>query len=95
MNLTLEQLAARLEACEADLEAHRGYLKAMEYGIRTLIATHPNAKALSLSWEHTLVAAADSHFGRGGCVFTAGIQQAMRTLTGQVEALAGGAGNTH
>ncbi len=50
MELSLEQLAARLEACEADLEAHRGYIKALEYGLRAVIASHPNPQVLSLAW---------------------------------------------
>lgn len=87
MNLSLEQLAARLEACEVDLEAHRGYIKGIEYGLRILVATHPDPAKLHLSWEHALVGAAQAHLGRDGQMFTAGIQQALRTLTGQIQAL--------
>lgn len=32
MELSLELLAARHEACDVDLEAHRGNIKALEYG---------------------------------------------------------------
>ncbi|MRI44829.1 hypothetical protein D5301_21750 [Stenotrophomonas sp. MH181796] len=85
---TLEELAARLEACQTDLEAHRGYIKGLEYGIRALIAAHPEPKTFGLTWELALVAAAETHLGNDGPVFTAAIQQALRTLTCQTSALA-------
>lgn len=44
MELSLELLAARLEACDVDLEAHRGNIKALEYGLRAVIASHPKGR---------------------------------------------------
>ncbi|TFZ44644.1 hypothetical protein E5C33_13430 [Stenotrophomonas maltophilia] len=84
MNPSLEQLAARLEACEVDLEGHRGYIKALEYGLRTIIASHPNPQVLSLAWGMTLAGASDAHAGEDGFVFTKALQQAMRDLTSEV-----------
>ncbi|MBM9913883.1 MULTISPECIES: hypothetical protein [Stenotrophomonas] len=84
MELSLEQLAARLEACEADLEAHRGYIKALEYGLRAVIASHPNPQVLSLAWGMTLAGAADAHAGEEGFAFNGAMQQAMRNLTREV-----------
>jgi hypothetical protein len=84
MELSLEQLAARLEACEVDLEAHRGYIKALEYGLRTVIASHPNPQVFSLAWEMALAGASDAHAGEDGYVFTNAMQQALCALTAEV-----------
>lgn len=61
MTYTLEQLAERLHACEVDLEAHRGYLKAMEYALGATIATHSDPPSLRRIWDLMLVEAADTH----------------------------------
>jgi len=90
MHLSLEQLAARLETCQADLEAHRGYIKAFEYRLRAVIASHPNPQVLSLAWGMTLAGAADVHAGEDGFTFTGAMQQAMRDLTREV--VVGGVG---
>ncbi|MBK0024660.1 hypothetical protein IAE57_00650 [Stenotrophomonas sp. S48] len=87
MELSLEQLAARLEACEVDLEAHRGYIKALEYGMRAVIASHPNPQVFSLAWGMALAGASDAHAGEEGFPFTGAIQQAMRDLTSELGAL--------
>ncbi|KRG47054.1 hypothetical protein [Stenotrophomonas geniculata] len=86
MELSLEQLAARLEACEVDLEAHRGYIKALEYGLRAVIASHPNPQVFSQAWGMTLAGASDAHAGRDGYVFTSAIQQALCALTAEARA---------
>lgn len=86
MELSLEQLAARLEACEVDLEAHRGYIKALEYGLRAVIASHPNPQILSPVWGMTLAGASDVHAGKEGYVFTSAIQQALSALTTELRA---------
>ncbi|OWQ74528.1 hypothetical protein CEE63_10270 [Stenotrophomonas maltophilia] len=87
MNLTLEQLAARLEACELDLEAHRGYIKALEYGLRAVMASHPNPQVLSLAWAMALAGAADAHAGEEGFSFNGAMQRAMRDLTSELGSL--------
>jgi hypothetical protein len=66
MNLTLEQLAARLEACELDLEAHRGYIITLEYGLRTVMASHPNPNEASVMGTDALIAAAKTRL-RDAC----------------------------
>lgn len=87
MELSLEQLAARLEACEVDLEVHRGYIKALEYGLRAVIASHPTPQLLSLAWGMTLAGAADAHAGEEGFAFNGAMQQAMRDLTSDLGSL--------
>lgn len=84
MKYTLEQLAERLHACEVDLEAHRGYLKAMEYALGATIATHNDSRSLSRIWDLILVEAADAHAGLNGPIFTAAFQQSLRMLTEQI-----------
>lgn len=87
MNISLDQLQARLEACEVDLEAHRGYIKGMEYAVRTLIAGHPQPRALSSSWGMTVAAASDAHAGDGTLPFNRGLQRALSMLSDEVWAL--------
>lgn len=84
MTFTLEQLAERLHACEVDLEAHRGYLKAMEYALGATIATHNDPPLLRRIWDLMLVEAADAHAGLEGPIFTAAFQQSLRMLTEQI-----------
>ncbi len=59
MTLTLEQIAERLRSCEVDLEAHRAYLKAMEYALGAAIATHNDRRSLARVWNLMLVEAAE------------------------------------
>ncbi|HDS1038171.1 TPA: hypothetical protein QDZ42_001368 [Stenotrophomonas maltophilia] len=87
MTPTLEQLAERLHACEIDLEAHRAYLKAMEYGLGAAIATHGDPRALARVWDLMLVEAADAHAGLDGAIFTAAFQQALRMITERISLL--------
>lgn len=87
MTLTLEQLAERLHACEVDLEAHRAYLKAMEYALGAAIATHNDPRSLARVWDLMLVEAADAHAGSDGPVFTAALQQSLRMLTEQISSI--------
>lgn len=84
MTYTLEQLAERLHACEVDLEAHRGYLKAMEYALGATIATHSDPPSLRRIWDLMLVEAADTHAGLDSPIFTAAFQQSLRMLTAQI-----------
>ena len=44
----LGELLARLERCEMEAEAARGYIKPMEYGLHTLIATSPTPTNIQL-----------------------------------------------
>lgn len=87
MTLTLEQIAERLRACEVDLEAHRAYLKAMEYALGATIATHNDPPSLARMWDLMLVEAADVHAGSNGPVFTAALQQSLRMLTDQISSI--------
>ncbi|MFC9384630.1 hypothetical protein ACFT0G_40530, partial [Streptomyces sp. NPDC057020] len=87
MTPTLEQIAERLRACEVDLEAHRAYLKAMEYALGASIATHNDPRSLARVWNLMLVEAADVHAGSDGPVFTAALQQSLRMLTDQISSI--------
>lgn len=95
MTLTLDQLAERLHACEVDLEAHRAYLKALEYALGTLIATHHDPRQLLRGWNVVLADAVDAHAGVDGAVFTAAFQQALRTLNDEVDCTALAATSAH
>ncbi|AWH36671.1 hypothetical protein C1929_07845 [Stenotrophomonas sp. ZAC14D1_NAIMI4_6] len=84
MTPALNQLADRLQACEAELEAQRAYLKALEYGLRFSLATHPARAQLSDAWKHLLPSIAAKHRQDGGELFAAAFQQALTVLTEQI-----------
>lgn len=86
MAQTLEQLAARLDACEVDLEAH-GYIKALEYGLLTIIASHPSPQLLPVAWSMALAGVADAHAGHQTLTYNAALQQGLQALTQQFNAL--------
>lgn len=65
-----------------------GMVKALEYGIRMLIETHPDRERLSLAWQAVLPVIADAH--TSGEVsepeaFQQGLQSVLGRLTQQVE----------
>ncbi|MGB5787560.1 MAG: hypothetical protein WBH11_19495 [Stenotrophomonas geniculata] len=75
----------RLHACEAGLEVHRGYLKAMEYALRVTFITHQDPDALLSTWTKLLPAIARSHERDGGALFAAAFQQSLTVLTEQMD----------
>lgn len=50
MSAEITEILDRLHACEAGLEVHRGYLKAMEYALRALVLTHQDPDSLLDTW---------------------------------------------
>ena len=84
MKPTVEQLSERLDACEIELEAHRAYIKAMEYALRVLVFAHPASERLSETWLRVLPSIAVKHRDSGGDVFAAAFQQALIVLTEQI-----------
>lgn len=84
MTPTVEQLSERLVACEIELEAHRAYIKAMEYALRTLVLAHPTSERLSETWLRLLPSIAAKHRGSDGDLFAAAFQQALSVLTEQI-----------
>lgn len=71
------------DACETAQEAHRGYLKAMEYALRVALLTHPDPKQLSDVWTSLLPSIARTHQNEGG-MFSAAFQQSLVLLTEQI-----------
>lgn len=89
MRATDAEILQRLETCEADLEAHRGYLKAFEYGLRATVIAHPEPGALSNIWTQLLPGIEEKHATEGGALYKAALQQALAVLTDQIEASCG------
>lgn len=85
MTHTTIEILDRLQACEMDLEAHRGYLKAFEYGLRALIISHPSPPQLLGLWNVLLPSITETHLGTQGVSFTLAFQQALSLLTKQIE----------
>ncbi|OBU64398.1 hypothetical protein A9K58_17570 [Stenotrophomonas maltophilia] len=86
MNDGISDLLDRLHSCEVAIEVHRGYLKAMEYGLRMAVATHPAREQLSDAWLQLLPNIAAKHRDDGGELFAAAFEQALTVLTEQIGA---------
>jgi len=76
---------------EAELAAHLGYIKALEYGLRAAIAAHPAAETMSLLWAQMLPEISDHHVSTGHAYFNAALQQGLSTIGTQINEAAGGA----
>lgn len=84
MITTMEDMLQRLSACECTLEAHRGYLKAFEYGLRIMIITHPHPDQLARAWEKLLPSILETHADGTKPMFMEGFTQAIALLTEQI-----------
>ncbi|MNM85821.1 hypothetical protein D3C81_979570 [compost metagenome] len=86
MTQTHSDLLQRMAACESELQVHRGYLKALEYGLRAAIISHPKPEVLAHVWSAMLPGMAEAHRGHDGEVYAAALEQALTLLTEQIEA---------
>ncbi|XNX73582.1 hypothetical protein ACL5HQ_11310 [Stenotrophomonas maltophilia] len=86
MTSEITEILDRLNSCEAALEMHRGYLKAMEYALRVSFLTHQDPAALLDKWTRLLPSIAQSHEKDGGQQFAAAFQQSLTVLTEQIGA---------
>lgn len=87
MSLTPDHLVNRLTSLEMQLHAMRGYVKALEYGLHSVIASHPAPVALSELWVHVLPELADMHGGEEEAppLFNAAFQQALAALSEHID----------
>jgi len=85
-----DQILSRLENCELELQASRGYIKALEYGLHAVIASHPSPAALAELWSHVLPEVADTHGGAANRppLFDATFQQALSGLSEHIQGAA-------
>lgn len=74
---------------EAELAAHLGYIKALEYGLRAAIAAHPAAEAMSLLWAQMLPEISDRHASTGHANFNIALQSGLRAVGAQINQAAG------
>ncbi|WP_401738328.1 hypothetical protein [Stenotrophomonas pavanii] len=84
MTTEITEILDRLHSCEAAIEVHRGYLKAMEYALRVSVLTHPAPEQLNETWMQLLPGIAAKHRGDGGELFAAAFEQSLRLLTEQI-----------
>lgn len=84
MSTEITEILDRLHACEAGLEVHRGYLKAMEYALCISFLTHQDPDALLDTWTRLLPSIARTHADDGGPLFVAAFQQSLTVLTEQI-----------
>lgn len=91
MNQPIEQILERLATCELQLQASRGYIKALECGLHAVIASHPAPTVLAELWSHVLPEVADMHGGDGSSspLFDAAFQQALAGLADHIQGAAG------
>lgn len=90
MTQPTDQILERLATCEFELQAARGYIKALEYGLHAVIASHPAPAALTELWSHLLPEVADAHAGGAtpSPLFDAAFKQALAGLTEHIEGAA-------
>jgi hypothetical protein len=65
-----------------------GAMKALEYGVRTLIAVHPDPQLLNHTWHDILSEIPDSHLDTSAPnpkMFQASMSAVLATLTLQIE----------
>lgn len=81
------EILHRLETCELELQAARGYIKALECGLHTVIAAHPAPEAVAELWSHVLPEVADIHGAgaTGAPLFDAALQQALSRLSDHIQ----------
>lgn len=82
---TTSQLTQQIHDCEIELQAHRGYLKALEYGLRAMIISHPDPAKLVQTWQQLLPGIADTHSGGDTPLFLASLRQGLSMLTEQID----------
>lgn len=86
MTSEITEILDRLNACEAALEMHRGYLKAMEYALRVSFLTHQDPRILLDTWIRLLPSMTHSHERDSSKQFAAAFQQSLTVLTEQIGA---------
>lgn len=85
-----EDLLARLDRAEAIACIAAGRTKALEYGLRFFIATHPFPEEAARSWQQALALISEEH-SEGPEelpnveMYQAGIQQVLSALTRQFD----------
>ncbi|MCU0996888.1 hypothetical protein [Stenotrophomonas maltophilia] len=84
MTTEITVILNRLQTCEAGLEMHRGYLKAMEYALRICVLTHPAPDDLSNAWHQLLPNIAAKHRLDSSDLFAAAFEQSLTVLTEQI-----------
>ncbi|WP_447905279.1 hypothetical protein [Stenotrophomonas sepilia] len=84
MTTEITEILDRLQSCEAGLEMHRGYLKAMEYALRLCVLTHPSPNDLSNAWHRLLPSIAAKHRLDSSDLFAAAFEQSLTVLTEQI-----------
>lgn len=84
MTTETTEILDRLHSCEAAIEVHRAYIKALEYGLRMTVFSHPAREQLSDAWVQLLPTIAAKHRDDGGELFAAAFQQALTVLTEQI-----------
>ncbi len=90
MPTPIEDIVSRLERCEMELHASRGYIKALEYGVHALVARHPDPASLSDLWAHVLAEVSDEQSGMQdrALLYHAAFQQALAVMTEQINGAA-------
>ncbi|HEL4846212.1 MULTISPECIES: hypothetical protein [Stenotrophomonas] len=82
---TTEDVLERLSAFDAQLKAHYGYLKALEYGLCAVIVTHPKPQDLAQIWKQLPPQISTLHGQSGSSLFDAALNQALGLLAEQME----------
>lgn len=90
MNQPIEQILERLAICELELQASRGYIKALECGLHAVMVSNPAPATLTELWSHLLPEVADAHAGGAAPspLFDAAFQHALASLSEHIQGAA-------
>lgn len=85
-----EEIRRRLDRADAAACLALGRTKALEYGLRFFIASHPDPVRAETAWQQLLAVIADEHWKVSEAIpdpsmYDAGIQQGLAAITGQFE----------
>lgn len=76
MDQSASKILQRLESCELELQAARGYIKALKGGLHAIIESHPASATLASVWEELLPDLLATHSNETG-PFLAALREAL------------------
>jgi hypothetical protein len=86
MSDKISEILERLERCESELQAARGYIKALEYGLHSLITTSSEPSKLSTLWRAVVKAHQEGDAPGDSKLHHLATRMAMDSITDHVEA---------
>lgn len=86
MSDQISDILERLERCESELQAARGYIKALEYGLHSLITTSSEPSKLLTLWRAVVEAHREGDSPGESKLHHLATRMAMDAITDHAEA---------